>query len=120
MSAKYEGFSAIVYSRLWLLQIFGKIRNEFPDLKFKVVLFMTDFPPATLIKIDQGDFEIEILERVKESKDLDEIECDAYLVSSFEVLSRGFKSIMDGIAEKRVKIKNLNALPILGKLLRVF
>ncbi|NVM55270.1 MAG: hypothetical protein HWN66_16305 [Candidatus Helarchaeota archaeon] len=120
MCAKYEGFSAIVYSRLWLLQIFGKLRSEFPDLQIRLVIFATDFPPATLIKLDKGAFELEILDDIKDAKDLDKVECDAYLASSFEVLSRGVKSLLKGITEKRVKIKNLNALPILGKIMRVF
>ncbi len=120
MNKKVEGLPAIIYSRLWLLQVFGKLKSEFPDLQIRIVLFVTDFPPATLIKIDKGDFEIEILEDIKDSNDLDGVECDAYFASTFEVLLGGMKSVMEGIADKRVKIKNLNALPILAKLTRVF
>ncbi len=120
MSSKYEGFPAVIYSRLWLLQIFGKLKSEFPNLQIKIALFMTDWPPATLIKLDDGNFEIEILETVTDSKDLDDVECDAYLALSYEVLARGFKSIMKGIEEKRVKIKSLGVLPVLGRILRVF
>lgn len=120
MSSKYEGFPAIVYSRLWLSQIFGKLKREFPDLQIKIALFMIDMPPASLIKIDQGNFEIEILESVKVPEDLDGIDCDGYLALSYEVFTGGFKRIMQGIEENKVKIKNQNVLLILAKLLRVF
>ena len=120
MSSKYEGFPAVIYSRLWLLQIFGKLKSEFPDLQIKIALFMTDWPPATLIKIYDGNFEIEILENVTDSKDLDDVECDAYLALSYEVFTKGLVSIMKEIEEKRVKVKNLGVLPVLGRILRVF
>ncbi len=117
MSSKYEGFPAIAYAGLWFLKTFGKLRRQFPDLKIDIVFFVTDVPPATLIKIDKGDFEVEILEDLKDVKDLDNIECDAYLALSTDDLAGGIDSIMDGVAQKRIKMKNPNALGILGKIL---
>ncbi|NVM04733.1 MAG: hypothetical protein HWN67_20605 [Candidatus Helarchaeota archaeon] len=119
MSSKYEGFPAVAYSGLWLLKTFGKLRRQFPDLKIDIVFFVTDAPPATLIKIDKGDFEIELLENVKDVKDLDNVECDAYLALSTDDILGGINSIIDGVAEKRIKMKNPSALGILGKILSV-
>ncbi|MFX1452397.1 MAG: hypothetical protein ACFFCM_16275 [Promethearchaeota archaeon] len=119
MSSKYEGFPAIAYAGLWFLKTFGKLRREFPDLKINIVFFVTDTPPATMIKIDKGDFEIEILDFVKNVEDLDNVECDAYLALSTNDILGGIESIMDGVAAKRIKMKNPNALGILGKILSV-
>ena len=119
MCSKYEGFPAIAYSGLWFLQIFGKLRRQFPDLKTKIVFFVTDAPPATLIKIDKGNFEIELLEDIKNTEDLDNVECDAYLALSTDDILGGIDGLMQGIAEKRIKLKNPEALGILEKILAV-
>ena len=119
MCPQYEGFPAIAYTGLWLLQTFGKLRREFPDLKIDFVFYVTDAPPATLIKIDKGDFKIVLLEDVKDVKDLDKVECDAYLALSTDDILGGIDTIMKGIADKTIKLKNPDALGILAKILAV-
>lgn len=116
MSPLLEGIPAFIYSLLWTRKIFGKLEKLFPDLQIKMVLLLTDFPPATSIEINKGDFKVEVLEDVKKPEDLDNIECDAYLALPTEVFYGGAEGIMKGINEKKVKIKNYEILTILGKL----
>ena len=120
MSSMYEGFPAIVYAGLWSLRIFGKLKREFPDLRLNMIFFVTDAPPATLIKIDKGDFEIELLEDIKDPEEVENIDCDAYLVLSTDVLVKGIGGIMEGIQNNTVKIKNPDALQFLGRVLGGF
>ena len=111
-----EGIPAYIYSVLWTHRIFGKLKKMFPDLQIKMVLLLTDFPPAFAIYLDKGDFKVETLENIKDPEDLDRIECDAYLAIETNVFLGGAGSIMKGIADKRVKLKNSEMLTILGKL----
>lgn len=115
MCPLYEGLPAVIYSGLWVLKIFRKLEKSFPN-SIKMAILLTDSPPAFLIKIDKGDFDIEILENVKDSNELDNIECDTYLALPTEILYKGAGGIRDGIANNKVKIKNLDAITILAKL----
>jgi hypothetical protein len=116
MCPLYEGLPAVIYSGLWSLKIFKKLEKVFPNLPIKIIFLLTDSPPAFMVKIDKGNFEIEMLEAVKDSKDLDDIECDGYLALPTEILYKGPAGIRDGIAEKKVKINNYELLTILAKL----
>ncbi|MFX1239324.1 MAG: hypothetical protein ACFFAH_07845 [Promethearchaeota archaeon] len=116
MCPLYEGFPAIIYSGLWSLRIFRRLRKVFPNLPIKIVILLTDSPPAFMVKIDEENFEIELLEDVKIPKDLDDIECNGYLALSTETLYKGAAGIRDGIAEKKVKINTYEILTILAKL----
>ena len=119
MCQDIEGIPAYVYSVLWLNKMYGRLRRNFSDLHVKIALYFTDFPPAFLIKIDKGDFEIEILENVKDTKDLDGVECDGYIAAPIQVFYGGASSIMEGIKNNVVHIKNQNILLLLGQLLEV-
>ncbi len=115
MSPLYEGLPAVIYSGLWVLKIFRKLEKKFPD-SIKMAILLTDSPPAFLIKIENGEFDIEILENIKDLKDLDTIDCDTYLALPTEILYKGAAGIRDGIASKKVHVKNLDAITILSKL----
>ena len=115
MSPLYEGLPAIVYSGLWVLKIFRKLEKIFPKVT-KMVILLTDSPPAFLVKIDNGDFDIKILENIKKVNDLENVDCDTYLALPTEILYKGAAGIRDGIASKEVKVKNLDAITILAKL----
>jgi hypothetical protein len=112
----FEGIPAVIYTGLWSLKIFKKLEKVFPKLPKTLLFLLTDSPPAFLVKIDKTDFEIELLEGITESDELDDIECDAYLGLPTDILYEGGKGIMDGIAENKVKIKNYDILTILLKL----
>ena len=115
MCPLYEGLPAVIYSGLWTLRIFRKLGKIFPN-SVRIVILLTDSPPAFAVNIDKGDFKIEILENVNDSKDLDNIECDTYLALPTEILYKGAAGIRDGIANNKVKVKNLDAITMLAKL----
>lgn len=117
MCPMFEGFPAIIYTGLWSLRVFRKLENLFPNSPFNIVFLLTDFPPATMLKIDKGNFEIKILEDVKDTKELDNLECDMYLASPLELLFKGINGIKDGIADNKIKIKNMEILTILAKIM---
>ena len=115
MCPQYEGFPAIVYSGLWTLKVYRKLGKSFPK-PIKVIFFLTDTPPAFFVKIENGDFEIEILNELNDPQDLDGIECDGYIALPTEILYEGVEGIRKGIEEGNVKLKNFETLAILGKL----
>jgi lipid A disaccharide synthetase len=78
MCPLYEGLPAVIYSGLWTLRIFRKLGKIFPK-SVKIVILLTDSPPAFLVNIDREDFNIEILENVNDFKDLDNILLKYYI-----------------------------------------
>lgn len=115
MCPLYEGLPAVLYSGLWVLKIFRKLEKRFPN-SLKIAILLTDSPPAFLVKIDEGDFDIEILENIKDPKDLDNVDCDTYLALPTEILYKGAARIKEGIDNKEVKVKSLDAITILAKM----
>ncbi|MFW9781580.1 MAG: hypothetical protein ACFFFB_04765, partial [Candidatus Heimdallarchaeota archaeon] len=65
MCAKFRGIPALIYSGLWRRQIFGKLEKDFPE-HTKFIVYITDQPPAVLINIDNGNFEMEKLEEIND------------------------------------------------------
>jgi len=105
MCAKFRGIPALVYSGLWRRQIFGKLKNDFPE-ETKYVVYITDQPPAVLVKIENGNFEMEKLEEVKEISDLDKIDCNGYFAAPQRYVFGGLDALKKGIEEGKVKMKN--------------
>lgn len=105
MCAKFRGIPALIYSGLWRRQIFGRLTKDFPN-RTKLVVYITDQPPAVSIKVDSGNFEMEKLENLRELDDLDKIECDGYFASPQSYLFGGFSALKKGVEEGRVKMKN--------------
>lgn len=116
MCAKFRGISALIYSGLWRRQIFGKLKEDFQE-KTKLVLFITDQPPAVLITIDKDSFEMVKLEEINDISELDNIECDGYFAAPQSYLYGGAPALMKGVDEGKVKMKNESA--IFGILLRI-
>ena len=115
MCPLYEGLPAVIYSGLWILRIFRKLDKLFPD-PVKIVYLLTDSPPGFAVKIENGNFDIEILENVKDINDLDNLKCDGYLALSTETLYKGAIGIREGINDGRVKIKNMESITLVAKL----
>lgn len=120
MCPMFEGVPAIFYSGLWTQQVYGKLDKLFADKKVNIVVFITDFPPAVQIKIENGQFEIIPLEDVKVPEDLDDIECDGYVAAILDILYGGAGVILKGIEDKKVRIKNLKVLMTLVTIVGVF
>lgn len=117
MSPLLEGIPAVFYSGLYVLQMYGKLEKTFPDKKVNIIVYITDFPPATRIKIDKGQFEIIPLEDIKDPKELEDLECDGYVAAPLEILYGGIGAIIKGIKQKKVKIKNMKVLLSLASIL---
>lgn len=105
MCAKFRGIPALIYSGLWRRQIFGKLKKDYPE-PTKFVVYITDQLPAVLINIDNGNFEMEKLEEVKEISDIEKIECDGYFAAPQRYVYGGPTALMKGIEEGKVKMKN--------------
>jgi hypothetical protein len=105
MCAKFKGIPALIYSGLWRRQIFGKLEKDFPE-QTEFVVFITDQPPAVLIKIENGNFEMEKLEEIKGISELEKIECDGYLAAPRKYVFGGPIALQKGIEEGKVKMKN--------------
>lgn len=108
MCAKFRGIPALIYSGLWRRQIFGKLRKDFQE-KTKLVLFITDQPPAVLITIDKNSFEMVKLEQMNDINELDNLECDGYFAAPQGYLYGGAPALMKGVEEGKVKMKNESA-----------
>ncbi|MFX0028472.1 MAG: hypothetical protein ACFE8B_04645 [Candidatus Hermodarchaeota archaeon] len=105
MCAKFRGIPAVIYSGLWRRQIFGRLKKDFPD-KTKFVVYITDQPPAVSIVIDNGNFEMEKLDNIKELDDLEKIDCDGYFAAPHSYLFGGIPALKKGIDEGKVKMRN--------------
>jgi len=105
MCAKFRGIPALIYSGLWRRQIFGKLNKDFPE-QTKFVVYITDQPPAVLIEIENGNFEMEKLEEVKEISELENIDCDGYFAAPQGYVFGGLNALMKGVEEGKVKMKN--------------
>ena len=118
MCAKFKGIPAAIYSGLWKLKIFGKLNKAFPDTPIRLIIYVTDHPPAILIKINERDFEIIELEEVKEVKDLERFECEGYLAAPMSYILKGPGALMKGKNDGEVNMKNESRIfLILGKII---
>ncbi len=109
MCAKFKGIPALIYSGLWRRQIFGKLNKLFPQ-KTKLAVFITDQPPAVLISIEKDTFEMEKLEEINDINELDNVDCDGYFAAPQNYLYGGSSTLMKGVDEGKVKMKNESAI----------
>jgi hypothetical protein len=115
--AKFKGIPALIYSGLWRRQIFGKLKEDFQE-KTKLVLFITDQPPAVLITIDKNSFEMVELEEVNDINELDNLDCNGYFATPQNYLYGGLPTLMKGVEEGKVKMKNESVFfGILGRII---
>ncbi len=59
MCPLYEDFPAMIYTGLWPLTLDGRFQEASRGQHFSVLFYFHDWPPATLLKIDDGKFTIE-------------------------------------------------------------
>jgi hypothetical protein len=115
MSEELTNFPAILYSGLWLLKTLGLLKKDFSDVDVKIIILITDVPPAFMIKILKGDFRIEILEEVISVEALEKVKSDGYISLPSQVFLGGVEGVLEGIRKKLVIIKG-EALKYLGKI----
>lgn len=104
MCAKFRGIPALIYSGLWRRQIFGKLGKDFPE-HTKFIVYITDQPPAVLINIDNGNFEMEKLEEINDIAELDNFNCDGYFAAPQKYVYGGIPKLQKGVEEGKVKMK---------------
>lgn len=118
MSPLYTGFPGIIYAGLWILKKVGILKREVPNAK--ILVLVTDAPPAFMATIENGDFQIEILEQVLTPQDLDSVESDMHIAIPSNYFLGSVEGILDGISKNIIKIKDQNILIMLGKIASVF
>ena len=115
MVKKLTTFPAIIYSGLWLLKTLGILRRDYNNEDVKIIVLLIDVPPAFMVRIQNGDFQIEILEDVIYIKDLEEINSDGYISLPSSVFLGGVEGVLEGIKNGTVLIKG-DALKYIGKI----
>jgi len=115
MCPSFEDIPAVIYSGLWVLKVFKKLDKVFPK-PIKIIILLTDSPPAFSIKVEGGNFEMEFLDNINNEMDLERVECDSYLVLPSYLLYQGPNGIKNGLATKEVKIKDFTVLSVFAKL----
>ena len=115
MAEKLSNFPAIIYSGLWLLKTIGLLKKDFGTLDLQFLVLITDVPPAFMVRITKGDFQVEILDDVRNVEELNEIECDGYISLPSNVFLGGVKGIVEGLANKTVIVSSNEILNFLGK-----
>lgn len=115
MTEELSNFPAILYSGLWLLKTLGLLQKDYKDVDVKIIVLITDVPPAFMLKIIRGDFKIEILDGVTSLEDLDNVKSDGYISLPSQVFLGGVEGVLEGIRNKLVFIKG-EALKYLGKI----
>ncbi|TXT60523.1 MAG: hypothetical protein BAJALOKI2v1_100069 [Promethearchaeota archaeon] len=118
MSPLYTGFPAIIYSALWILKKLGILEKDIPDAK--ILILITDAPPAFMIKIKGGEYKIDILENIKNMEDIERVPSEMYIALPSHHFLGSIEAIFDGISKGIIKIKNEKIFPILGKIGSVF
>jgi hypothetical protein len=59
MSPLHEDFPAMLYTGLWPLTLDGRFQEASRGQHFSILFYFHDWPPAILLRIDDGKFTIE-------------------------------------------------------------
>jgi hypothetical protein len=115
MNEGLSNFPAIVYSGLWVLKTLGLLKRDFSDEDVKIIILITDEPPAFMIRIVNSDFQVEILDGAKSVEDLNSMESDGYISLPSHIFLDGVEGVLEGIRNNLVIIKG-EALKYLGRI----
>lgn len=113
---KLEDVPALVYTMLYSRKRDGRLRKATENKKLSVLFDFPDFPPAALLKINNGDYEVMAVDNVEG------ITADAVIRGNFEdavSLTGGMGLAIKLVLTGKVKIKGLKSayqlLKILGE-----
>lgn len=113
---KLQDIPALIYIMLYTLKKDGRLRRASENKKLNILFDFPDFPPAALLKIDNGDYEVMAVDNVEG------ISADAVIRGNFEdivELSGGFglgvKLFLLGKVKIKRPLKALQLLKILGE-----
>ena len=115
MTKELSNFPAILYSGLWLLKTLGILKKDFSEVNVKIIVLITDVPPAFMLKIVKAEFQIEILEEITSIDKIDKIESDGYISLPSHVFLGSVEGVLEGIRNNLVIFKG-EALKYLGKI----
>ncbi|MBY9003532.1 MAG: hypothetical protein KGD73_06145 [Candidatus Lokiarchaeota archaeon] len=115
MTRGLSNFPAILYSGLWALKTLGLLKRDFSNENVRIIILITDEPPAFMLHIANGDFQVEILEDIVTVDDLNSVESDGYISLPSQIFLGGVEGVLEGIRNKLVTIKG-EALIYLGKI----
>ncbi len=108
MSPLFEDFPAMLYTGLWPLTLDGRFKEASQGQHFSILFHFHDWPPATLLKIDDGSFTIESCDPATTSAD-GRIEGNfADIVPALDSIASALKVILSRkvkLIHKRVLLK---------------
>ncbi len=122
MSTLHEEFAALLYAGLWPLTLDGRFQEASRGQRFSILFYFHDWPPAVLLKIDGGKFQLETCDPMTTVADgrvegnfADVVTALDSLGSAFKLLlSRKIKLVHKGVLIKLAKIFLARRVPIQG------
>ena len=113
---KLEDVPALIYIMLYAQEKDGRLRKASIDKKLSVLFDFPDFPPAALLKIANGKYEVLSVDNTEG------ITADAVIKGKFEDIVElasgiggGIKQILSGKVKIKGAFKALQLLRILGE-----
>jgi hypothetical protein len=114
--AKLEDIPALIYIMLYTRKKDGRFRKATENKRLDILFDFCDFPPAALLRINNGEYEVMAVDNVEG------ISADAIIRGKFEdivELSGGFHKAIKLVLTGKVKIKGIGKayqlLKILGE-----
>jgi hypothetical protein len=118
-----EKFPAWLYMLIWPSSKDGRLKDAAKNYHLKFIFEFDDFPPACILEIKEGDFQVTPLTLV-ESKSLRNKKSsgiDGWVIGSFDKLiavSWSLKATIGGILSRKIRIRGvfkfLKLLKIIG------
>ncbi len=115
MTEELTTFPSIIYSGLWVLKTLGILAKDFKSKNVRIVILITDAPPAFIITISDADFKVEILKEITTFEEIEGVESNGYISLPSQVFLGGVEGVLKGLGEGTVITKG-EALLYLGKI----
>ena len=115
MTKELTTFPSIIYSGLWVLKTLGILKKDYSTDNIRIIILLTDVPPAFQLEIKNGDFKVEVLENVTNIEKVEKIESNGYISLLSHVFLGGVEGVLNGLKDGTVKIEG-ETLKYLGKI----
>ncbi len=118
---RMKGFAGIVWKLVEPLNSMEKFKEEFADVKVKILVNPKDQKRAALIKIDKGTIDIEDVKNDKET--LKNLKYDGLFEAPFNLLAKVFEeglstgTLLKKWITRKIKLRGIRKLAIFGKLM---
>ena len=114
--SKLSDVPALIYTMLYTQKKDGRLRKATENKKLDILFDFPDFPPAALLKINNGDYEVLSVDNTEG------IKADGIIRGKFEDIvelasgmNGGLKQILTGKVKIKGVFKALQLLKILGE-----